>query len=258
MRILKKNLNNSGFEMLKVFLILLIILCVTVGFRKNERKPISRFCPPNYCLDYNRILTNGMSVNAIDTTAQKVMIVAHPDDETLWGSSALYHDKYLVVCITCGERKDRVKEFEKVMLLTNDDYIMLGYPDLVKGKKSDWSKEWDAINRDIQTILNAKNWDVIVTHNPDGEYGHIHHKMTNKIVTSHADHDRLTYFGRFYWGKIPNKDTLYRLTEDEFAFKKNVLISEYKTQVKAIDNLKNMVHYESWVTYKDWYGETGE
>ena len=37
-----------------------------------------------------------------------LMIVAHPDDETLWGSSYLIKDKYLVVCITCGNKRVRV------------------------------------------------------------------------------------------------------------------------------------------------------
>ena len=41
----------------------------------------------------------------------KLMIVAHPDDETLWGGAHLLEDNYLVVCITCGPIKDRVNEF---------------------------------------------------------------------------------------------------------------------------------------------------
>lgn len=224
-------------------------------FLNNKKQKNYKICEKNYCMDYDRIISKNLNLDTIETTAKKVMFVAHPDDETLWGSAALYQDKYLVVCVTCGTSKKRVLEFKEVMFLTEDDFIMLGYPDLVKGKKSNWEKEWDNINSDIQKILSLKDWDLVVTHNPDGEYGHIHHKMTNKIVTEYAAHDKLSYFGRFYWGKIPNEETLYRLTDEEFDFKTKTLIPVYKTQVGAINNLKNMVHYESWISYKDWYGE---
>lgn len=237
---------------------MIVILALIVSISFTKKKPVKNFCDQNHCVDYDRIVSINLLLDSIDTTAKKVMFVAHPDDETLWGSHALYHEKYLVVCVTCGGRKDRVEEFSKVMELSEDDYIMLNYPDLVNGKKSNWEKEWDAINADIEKILNAKDWDMVVTHNPEGEYGHIHHKMTNKIVTSYANHDKLVYFGRFYWGKIPNENELYRLTDEEFDFKANTLIPEYPTQDKAIYNLRNMVHYESWITYQEWYGEESE
>ena len=41
---------------------------------------------------------------------KKLMIVAHPDDESLWGGNGLYHEKYLVVCMTCGVDEKRVEE----------------------------------------------------------------------------------------------------------------------------------------------------
>ena len=41
----------------------------------------------------------------------KLMVVAHPDDELLWGGLHLIDDDYLVVCITCGPNKVRVNEF---------------------------------------------------------------------------------------------------------------------------------------------------
>lgn len=36
------------------------------------------------------------------------MIVAHPDDETLWGGSHLIDDNYLVVCMSNGWHKKEV------------------------------------------------------------------------------------------------------------------------------------------------------
>ena len=46
-------------------------------------------------------------------TYQNIMIVAHPDDETIWGGGHLLKDKYLVICLTNGNNKTREKEFVK-------------------------------------------------------------------------------------------------------------------------------------------------
>ena len=50
----------------------------------------------------------------------KLMIVAHPDDELIWGGVHLLEDDYLVVCITRGYDKTRKKEFENVIEATGD------------------------------------------------------------------------------------------------------------------------------------------
>jgi LmbE family N-acetylglucosaminyl deacetylase len=114
----------------------------------------------------------------------KLMIVAHPDDEILWGGGHLIEDNYLVVCITCGRSRIRVKEFKESMAITNDRYIMLDYPDSFLGIKSKWSHFKTSLSDDLKTILDLKKWNLVVTHNPDGEYGHIQHKITSNLVTS--------------------------------------------------------------------------
>ena len=135
---------------------------------------------------------------------------------------------------------------------------MLNYPDLVNGVRSNWQEDWIDINTDILDIINSKDWDLVVTHNPEGEYGHIHHKMTNQIVTKYADHGKLTYFGRFYRGPIPSEVEFDKLDASHYAFKMNVLLPVYKTQVRAINNLKNIIPYESWIKYEEWYGDKNE
>ena len=55
----------------------------------------------------------------------KLMIVAHPDDELIWGGAHLLEDDYLVVCITRGYDKTRKKEFENVINATGDKGLIL-------------------------------------------------------------------------------------------------------------------------------------
>ena len=123
-----------------------------------------------------------------------LMFVAHPDDEMLWGGRELIKNKYLVVCITCGSNKVRVQEFKKVMKEVNDKYLMLGYPDKIMNMRSNWKNEYESIRKDVEKIYRLKNWKKVVVHNPMGEYGHMHHRMTSKIVTDVVDHNKLYYF----------------------------------------------------------------
>ena len=237
-----------------VFALSIGLTCYNFCFQNVKTVEAKNYSDNNVTRSTEFNLADVSSKN-FQSDAKNVMFVAHPDDETLWGGNGLYKDKYLVVCITCGVDARRVEEFKKVMDVTGDDYMMLSYPDLVDGKRSRWDDEWDAISSDIDKILGLKEWDLIVTHNPDGEYGHIHHKMTNKLVTIYADKSKLYFFGRFHYGKIPNADKLYRLTDEEFAFKKDKVLPLYVSQYNTIRALSNMIHYESWISYEEWYDE---
>lgn len=195
--------------------------------------------------------------NTIDLEkAKNLMIVAHPDDETLWGGAHLLTDDYLVVCITCGPDKTRVKEFEEVMKLTNDQYIMLGFPDKVFGIRSNWQEEEARIYKYIRQIINLKDWNIIVTHNPNGEYGHIHHKKTNKIVTKAYDDSKnsshLYYFGKYYskksYEKLDEKPEF--IQTDLYDVKVNKLIEVYKSQSFIKDMFSQMFAHEEWIEYK--------
>ena len=55
---------------------------------------------------------------------ESLMIVAHPDDETIWGGSHLINGNYTVLCITNGNNKKRKKEFMKVMEKTHSKGII--------------------------------------------------------------------------------------------------------------------------------------
>lgn len=103
----------------------------------------------------------------------KLMIVAHPDDESLWGGGHLLDKGYFVVCLTNGNNTVRRSEFYAALKEYGCQGIMFSYPDLERGKRSDWSNYSDIIAKDLNILLTYKRWDMIATHNPKGEYGHI-------------------------------------------------------------------------------------
>lgn len=203
------------------------------------------FLKPSYKVEVQKQLRN-LNLDKIN----KLMIVAHPDDETIWGANHLLKDDYLVVCITCGNNKIRVNEINKVLKYSNDKLIMLNFPDKILGKRSNWKNDEEKIKKDIKKILEYKNWDVVVTHNPDGEYGHIHHKMTSKIVTNLYDKDNLYYFGKYYKkNDIKDIKVKNKLNKKELKNKKKML-DVYKSQGFIDDKFGHMYPYENWTKAK--------
>ena len=184
------------------------------------------------------------------------MIVAHPDDETIWGGDHLLHGNYTVLCITNGNNKKRKKEFMQAMKKTHSQGIILNYPDKTNGQRDNWNSCKKAIQKDIQKEIDSNNWDMIVTHNPNGEYGHIHHKMVSKFVTKIVKNEKktkkLVYFGQYTARK--NKINLKnekRISKQDYKEKIKV-IQVYASQDKVMDHLHHMLPYENWIAYNNW------
>ncbi|MBQ7105607.1 MAG: PIG-L family deacetylase [Bacilli bacterium] len=191
---------------------------------------------------------------------KKVMIVAHPDDEMLWGGAHLIEDDYLVVCITCGTSAKRLKEFKEVMKATDDSFIYLGYPDKDNDIRNEWETCYNNIYFDIEKILNSNKWDLIVTHNPKGEYGHIQHIKTNKIITdiynSNNYNSKLYFFGKYYSKKnIINMETHLIPVSEKLLEEKKKILDLYDSQSKVIDNFSFIYKYEMWEEYGGKYNE---
>lgn len=221
---------------------------------KKNIATIIIFLVSTFCIFYfgeKQIKTN---YNKLDLNGyNKLMIVAHPDDEMLWGGSRLIQDNYLVVCITCGGNQERVKEIETVMEKTNDKLVILNYPDKTNGERDNWDNHRDNIKEDLINIFSLKEWELIVTHNPEGEYGHIHHVMTNKLVTDNADKSKLYYFGKYYSKKeLIEVEKLPKPLDKDVLDKKVEILQIYVTQDFINDMFNHMFQYEDWKSYEQW------
>lgn len=181
---------------------------------------------------------------------ESLMIVAHPDDETIFAGAHLFDQNYLVVCLTNGNHPVRRQEFLNVMEKTGNQGLIFDYPDKTNGKRDSWITVKKAIADDIKAIINQKDWKTIVTHNPDGEYGHIHHQMTSQIVTRLCQKKQLFYFGKYYsQKKLPSN--LKTLSKEDIQ-KKRELTQLYGSQKKVIEHLQHILIYENWMKAKDW------
>ena len=192
---------------------------------------------------------------ASSSKADKLMIVAHPDDEVLWGGGHLYDKGYLVVCVTNGRNKVRSQEFKDVVTASGNECIMLEYPDKVRGKRDDWALVKDGIESDLEKIMTCKDWKLIAVHNQKGEYGHIHHVNVHNYVTEIYDKNDiqcdLYCFGKYYKAsrlKVVG-NTLPKISKERYEFKKK-LADMYTSQKKTVDKLWHMAYYEDWTLYK--------
>ena len=99
---------------------------------------------------------------------------------------------------------------------------------------------------------------MIVTHNPDGEYSHLHHILTSKIVTS-VTTNNLYYFGRYYSKKkLPQHvDELVKI-DDELLKEKQEIMKLYYSQTETIKGFSHFHMYENWESYNEWMSKTNE
>lgn len=120
--------------------------------------------------------------------ADKLMIVAHPDDEVLWGGmNLLLEPGWFVVCATNASNPVRSKEFYKTMSWCNvTKYIMYDVTDKYTEKETVADTLFDntVFEKGLQEL--AKHpWKLVLTHNEKGEYGHEHHRKVHRLVNKY-------------------------------------------------------------------------
>ena len=177
------------------------------------------------------------------TNINKLMIVSHPGDESVWGGVHLLSDNYLIVCVSCGYDKKKTNDFLKVIKKSDDSVIMMGYSD-----KFYLNRDYKKIKKQLKYILNYKSWNEVVTHNPDGEYDNYQHKQINRILNE-LDINNLYYFGKYYSKKELNKLDMETTLNGDLIKKK---IGMVKTYDGIYDDYGHILPFEDWIGANKW------
>lgn len=175
------------------------------------------------------------------------VIVAHPDDETLWaGGTILSHPSWnwFIVSLCRKSDAERATKFFKSLKILGSEGIM---GDLDDGPDQIPLNE-NELERTILKLLPSKHFDLIVTHSPQGEYTkHLRHEETGKAVIKiwqegKISTEKLWLFAyedgnkKHYPLPIKNASVLFKLPEDIWLKKYKLITETYgfeKTSFEA-------------------------
>lgn len=146
-----------------------------------------------------------------ETIQRGALVVAHPDDEVLWagGLLARYGERITVICCSIP-RSDPIRawKFFDVCDVLGAKARLIPFVEALPG---------DALQN--LGALDLSVFDLIVTHNDVGEYGHAHHRTLHRFVKERWG-DKAATFGHRPGGH--GTKVLY-LTADEQALKLRAL-----------------------------------
>ena len=163
-----------------------------------------------------------------------LVIVAHPDDETIWmgGTLLVNKDKWdtTIISLCRKEDKDRAPKFKKVCELFKAKCFISDLED----------EELDdiTVNEVIDRISKFadKSYDTIFTHGKNGEYGHKRHIDVHNAVAEMPKNKILSAKEIFFFSYVKKGKYCYadkkakrfiKLDEIHFKNKRNIIKNVY-------------------------------
>jgi hypothetical protein len=180
-----------------------------------------------------------MNMNQAFDYKKIAVIVAHPDDETLWAGGMILMNprcSWTILSLCRGSDPDRSKKFSEALAVYGATGAMGNLDD---GPQQKPIPE-EEIEAAIQLLLPPVHYDLIITHSPAGEYTrHKRHEEIGRAVFSlweqtmiHAselwffayeDHDKTCYPRA-----IPDADRIIDLPEPVWSGKYGIITRIYR------------------------------
>jgi LmbE family N-acetylglucosaminyl deacetylase len=169
-----------------------------------------------------------------------LVIVAHPDDETIWvGGTLLSHKDWDVMIVSLCRKTDadRAPKFKKVCEILRARGCMSDLQDAEDGTLPDIPTE-EIIKR-IEEFIDGKNYDYVFTHGESGEYGHLRHKEVHNAVKKMFNEGKLKCKKLFFFSYTlksgecqPNSKT------DKFIKLENLVFTRKKQLIQDVYGFK--------------------
>lgn len=209
-----------------------------------------------------------MKTLRLKKNARGLVLVAHPDDETIWcgGLFLKYPDvKWTVLSLCRRSDPDRRPKYFNVMKHYGAQALIADLKDegVMTVKKS-----LPAIKKIIQNNLQNKKFDYLFCHNLNGEYGHPRHVGAHLAVKELAQNNKLPSKNIYFFsyktnraGKVLNNlsgaSHYLNLTDAEWRQKKAIIHELYGFSKKSFEFL-SCLKKETFTTPLPSYFETVE
>lgn len=115
-------------------------------------------------------------------------LVAHPDDCIIFGYSYIYnHPEYnwTIGYLTYTESDSRAVEIAAFWNRRGINTVFLGFEDHWHDNEQKTFTRWDPIVATDACWSLARQYDLVLTHDQYGDYGHIHHCLVHDAVKHH-------------------------------------------------------------------------
>lgn len=132
-----------------------------------------------------------------------LMVVAHPDDETIFGFAqlALSPSVWTVICVTNGDHPIRQREFVEASRVLGFKSEIWRFRDARWTTFSPHDQEEIALR--VRDFCTRERIDNILTHGHAGEYGHLQHQTLHRVVRDTATASRYPGIYTFAQREIP-------------------------------------------------------
>jgi LmbE family N-acetylglucosaminyl deacetylase len=188
------------------------------------------------------------------------IIIAHPDDETLWAGGLILSNplwEWFIVCLSRKNDIDRALRFYYALNFYHADGIM---GDLDDGPEQ-FPLNDTVVEQMVLNLLPQKHFDLVITHHPKGEYTkHLRHEETSKAVielwnNGKIDASELWTFdyedgNREYYPKAAQNATTYNTLPAEILGKKYALLTDIYGFSKNSWEAKTTPKIEAFLEYR--------
>ena len=174
--------------------------------------------------------------------ARALVIVAHPDDETIWLGGTLAHFpqvNWTIMALCRASDRDRAPKFKKICAHFGARAIIT---DLEDEGRLNIQKSLVPIKKLVVSAIKNKSFDYLFTHGLNGEYGHerhiaVHLAIKQLVAGNFLRAKEVLFFNYKKTDLAPRADSdfILKLSPKELANKKKAMTDIYGFEINGID-----------------------